>query len=643
MSELHGVVRSDGTNHPTLDDWVPTTVGTQYATDSMALLTAPSVHRSSSKTTETDLPVRCWVLGDVYGYDPSAIDGSGASGRSGAYEPRPADTDPARYCAALYDRHGLEFLRGLNGNFTLVIHDPVGDRLHLCTDRFGTVPLYWARPDAETVVLSANIQLVPAHPEVDTAFDPGYLHEYLAFRRTFGVTTPFEGIEKLEPGTVTTISLADGELTTEQYWRPQHRPREESFEWFVDEFATRFQTIVDEWTRDDREYGVLLSGGSDSRLVLAALDDAVGFHMNDWMNREARTAERVAFEADAEFELLERGAQYRIDALERNRWASSFNGWFTQPYTSGFETRITERVDGLLSGLYADSLFGGFSIPSPRVSLGPLGSVRAPVERPVDSLDDYIDLLLEEAHDGLEMPTDLRSVLEANIYRDGDQIVHHGVTYDSLDELVYFGDCYPLSNDDDLRFHTHLRRACPSRSPFLDNRLLDLSLSMPVRYRLRRDLVNRAVDRLDPDLASIPHASTGVALSRPFPVAYAAEHVRECWDKHVVKRTPPEPYLTDGPWLDDAELLRADAFALDALEANAAAADALPGPDADAIRDLYAAHCDGANHVVELYTLLTVLTMPVTAHVLDGGPEPAGVESPQPAVDHASRRALDAD
>ncbi|ELY59774.1 asparagine synthase [Natronococcus amylolyticus DSM 10524] len=594
------------------DEWLPSEPAIQYTTDHVAIATDPNeCHSSGQSAGAGNESVRCWLLGDVYGYE------AGGVGRSGGYEPRPADIDPAQYCLSLYERTGLEFLEGLNGNYTLLLYDRENRHFTLCTDRFGTVPVYWTRTDDDRIVFSTNVQLIPFHPDVDTAFHPAYLHEYLAFRRTFGVKTPLEGVEKLEPGAITSIGLENGSVRADQYWRPQYQPRDESFEWFVEEFTDRFRTVVDEWTHDDCEYGVLLSGGSDSRLVLAALDNATAFHMNDWMNREARIAERVALEAGAEFRLLERGADYRIGALERNRWADSFNGWFSQPYTSGFETEITSQVDGVLSGLYSDSLFGEYGVPSPNVSLGPLGSMTVPIERPVDSVDEYIDLLLETAADDLEMPTDLRTILESNIYRDGDQVVHHGVTYESLKDVVYYGDCYPLSNDDDMRFHSDLRRMLPYRSPFLDNRLLDLSLSMPPRYKLRRDLIGQAVTRLDPDLAAIPHASTGVSLSRSFPVEYAGEHFLEFWRKHVTKRTPPKPYLTDGPWLDDAELLRSFDFTGEVLEQRGHLADAFPGPNADAIRRLYHTHCHDEDRVGELYTLLTVLTMPVTAHLTD--------------------------
>ena len=620
MNAVSGVFDADGSLHErTIREWLPDAPAVQTTTNHLTLVAGSDDLDSPAgiQSAETE-SVHCWLLGDVYGSETGGLDGTGG------YESRSVDVDPAQYCLSLYEDMGFEFLDKLNGNYTLLIYDRETQRFTLCTDRFGTVPIYWTCADDGAIVFSTNIQLLPFHPAVDTAYNPAYLHEYLAFRCTFGVKTPLEGVEKLKPGTATSIAIDDGSIRTEQYWRPRYRPREESFEWFVQEFADRFQTVIDEWTQADKEYGVLLSGGRDSRLILAALDDATAFHMNDWLNREARIALRIAFEAGAEFELLERGPEYRIGALERNQWADSFNGWFSQPYTSGFDSHITSRVDGLLSGLYSDSLFSGYSVPSPTLSLGPLGSMTVPTERPIDTIDDYIDLLLERAHNELEMPTDLRTILESNIYWDEDQIIHHGVTYESLETLVYYGNCYPLSNDDDMRFHGDLRRRLPYRSPFLDNRLLELSLSMPSRYRLRRDLVGQAVAHLDSGLATIPHASTGVALSRPFPVKYASEHALEFWNKHVLNWTPPEPYLTNGPWLDDAELLRSFDFVTDVLDRCGQIADKLPGPDATAIQELYHDHCQGADRIGELYTLLTVLTMPVTNHLLSDGTDSAG-------------------
>lgn len=634
MSHLHGMAGAGVAPTPDiLDDWVGIEGRIHDAAGGLSITADGRRAIDRSVRTETD-DRTCWVLGDLYGY--------GDAGSSTDYKSRHGSVGPAQYALSLYDRHGKAFVERLNGNFLLGIYDPSRREFLLCTDRFGTVPLYWSCTDDDTVAFSTTIQALPHHPAVETGFHPGYLHEYLAFRRTFGMRTPLEGVEKLGPGTVATINLDEGSISADQYWRPRYRPRETSFEWFVDEFVRRFRTVIGEWVRDNREYGMLLSGGSDSRLVLAALveagADVTAFHMNDWMNAEARTAERVALEADAPFEWLQRGPEYRIDALDRNRCATTFNGWFTQPYTSGFEDEITGRADRVLSGLYGDSLFRGYGVPSPTVSLGRFGSMTLPVERRIDSVGDYIDLLVERAHDGFDLPTDLRSVLNANVYRDGDRISHHGVVYNSIDELVYYGGCYPLSNDDDMRFHTGLRRLGPYHTPYLDNRLLDLSLSMPVRYRLRRNLIDRAIGRIAPELAAIPHASTGTKLSRPFPVKYAGEHLTELRYKYGPKHAPPEPFLTQGPWLDDAELLRSHRFVPDVVAEKRELADALPGLTAEKILDLYDDHCRGEDHVGELYTALTVLTMPATARVLTTDPEVSNRITPMEPLPSPSRR-----
>jgi asparagine synthase (glutamine-hydrolysing) len=573
---------------------------------SIRLVTHPLL--GDEQPVEVGEDVRVWVLGEVYGFDDTAVDGSSG------HRPRPKDVDSATYCAGLYASHGLEFAGRLNGNCVVLVHDEGADELLIVTDRLGTIPIYHARTD-DGVAFSTDIENVARRPEVETEFELGYLHEYLVYRRTFGVKTPLAGIEELPPASVSTIDLEDGSIDVERYWRPRFRPRDVSFETFADEFTRTFKRVIDEWRRDDLRYGVLLSGGSDSRLNLAALgSDVTAFHMADWMSREARTAERVAIESGNEFVFLKRDPDYQSDSLQRNRAFSNFNGWFTQGYASGFEEEITDRVDVLLSGMYADTLFKGHAIPSPSCSLGPVGNLTLPLESSIDSLPEFVDWLLESApsDDNLPLSTDLRTVIEENVYRDGDEIVHHGVRYDSLEDLVYAGGYFPLTNDDDVIFRNSLRGMLPYRTPFLDNRLVELSLRMPIRYRLRRNVINAAIERLDPELASIPHAHTGLGLDHSFAVDYLGRTFYALWRKHVVRESPPRSHLSNGSWVNDAELIRTDDFYWEAIEAHADLIDELPFVEFENVRDCYRSHLRGENNVVELYTLLTVLTMPIT-------------------------------
>jgi asparagine synthase (glutamine-hydrolysing) len=212
----------------------------------------------------------------------------------------------AQHCATYYDRHGMDFAAGLNGNFVGAVRHR--GSVSLFTDRLGTRPLYYARTDGG-VVFSTSIQSLPLHPGVETEFDVPHLAEYLALKRSFGTRTPLTGVEMTRLGSVATLD-PEGGMAEERYWRPVRTPLDRSRGYFVDRLTETFRTVVADRTERAADYGLLLSGGSDSRLALAALDaldvSVHAFHLAEWRNREARTARRVAEAAGVPFTLLRR-------------------------------------------------------------------------------------------------------------------------------------------------------------------------------------------------------------------------------------------------------------------------------------------------------------------------------------------------
>lgn len=89
------------------------------------------------------------------------------------------------------------------------------------------------------------------------------------------------------------------------------------------------------------------------------------------------------------------------------------------------------------------------------------------------------------------------------------------------------------------------------------------------------------------------------------------------WRKYIADEIPPESYMTNGPWIDYGELLRRYECLDEEFEAYSDIADALPIPDSDVIDTYYREHLNGADHTVELSTLITVLSMPVTAYLVE--------------------------
>ncbi len=562
------------------------------------LLVRTVSHNPTDDPVRTDGHDAIWTVGEVHGFAGESYENR----YDGCY------TD-SEYVAELYRKHGLDFVGGLNATASVLLHQRERDRLVIVTDRLGTHPVYHAEIPGG-IVFSTSIQALFGHPDLDPTIDIDGLYSYLAFGRVPGLDTPFEGVRTLPPGAVTTIDLASGKLDTESYWRLEYDPLDRSFSYFVDRFVELLQRIVAERAADDRRYGLLLSGGSDSRLLLAAADIPLAYHLADWMSREARTAERIALMEGADFRLLERPDDHVERMLDGVPRRMNFNGRFDQAHLNGFDARVREECDVLVTGLYGDTFFKGGLVPTFDLDLGPLGEVDLPIGRTVDSVEDYLDALEGSLPPFVETPPTIESIVRSNLVQRDGSVTFHGIEYASLSDLALFGSYYPLSNDSDYHYFG-LTQMVPQWTPFLDNRFIELACSMPVRYHLRRDIIDAALSALSPAFARVPHAETGVRPTTRFPLDHAKKYGSLFWRKHVRSERPPKPYYSRGPWRDRGAVLRERGFGREVLERNDVFLDAFPFLDREAVYRTYEAHMAGEDHTAALYTLFTILETPV--------------------------------
>lgn len=521
------------------------------------------------------------------------------------------------YLAERYAEGGNEALAATNGVFAAVAYDSVAGTVSLITDRLGSKPLFYTRCDDGSVAFSTNIQSLAQHPSVTPAFDLEYLVEYLTYERAFGVKTPLEGVEKVPPGSVLTIDVESLSVSVDRYWYPAHEPVDRPWSYFVHEFVDRFRAALADRTVDDLAYGLLLSGGSDSRLIAGELGPlATAYHLTGWMSEETQTAREVATTAGCQFVPLWRDREYQAASLERTPRLSNFIGGFDEGHATGFADRLRGEVDVVLSGHLADTLFDGTYLPRRRlpIPLPGFDSIELPVMQEIGDLEEFLDYRSEPGPMSLSGAPSPREVLERNIQVDDEGVVSHGVRYRSISELILCEEYYPRTNAKPF-FEYTTDQFVPLRMPFMDARLIDLHLSMPLRYFLRKDLVGDALDLVAPELASIPHPDTG----RPLRASFLAHHVGRLWTTvrrdYLPGNEPPAPHLSHGPWPNNAELIRTHDFVETALERNDDLLQALPYLDSDGAWECYHAHLDGANKTQRLYPLLTLLEMPVTAQV----------------------------
>ncbi|AUV83352.1 asparagine synthase [Salinigranum rubrum] len=578
----------------------------RYESDSLDLVDARRPDDPGGPVRVRDGDLLVWLWGTVYGAD---------EGR--AYHPRPDHESSAAFVAERYAVEGPAALADLNGEFCALAYDRSDETLSLLTDRLGTYDVYYTVCDGALVV-SSSLQALALYPGLTPRFDANALQAFCVYTRAMGVRTPLKGVSRAPPAAVTAYDPETG-VDSHPYWRPRHRPVDRDRGFFVREFERRFRAALADRLPDDGDLGVFLSGGSDSRLVLAGLDEAArdrttAYHLANWMSREARTAERVALTADVDFALLDRDREYLKRSMQRNPGLSNFSGRFDQAYAEVFMDRVREEVDVVVDATYADILFKGWGLPRRHLDL-PVGRVSLPLAGASSSVDDYVDLWARDPPSYLSAPKSGRALLRDEIYWRGEEVFHHGVSYPSPVELFVWSHVHPQTNMGGSFVFRSLRQHLPHRNPLFDSRLVDLSLSMPLRTHVRHNVVDRAVHALDPALAAIPHAERGVPPAYDFPRSAVAEPLVALGRKVTGADGSPRPDLGHGPWEPSAAVLRHRPYFREALDERADLLERVPELSRSGAEACFDAHLAGEDHAQELFTLLTLLHTPVARDV----------------------------
>src|SRR5438067_7865867 len=174
-----------------------------------------------------------------------------------------------------YKEWGTEVFNHLNGMFGVAIWDVKRRRLVLARDAMGIKPVYYRIADGQ-LTFGSEIRPILAADNSKPAVDPVALNLFLRFRYTPSPLTIFDGIRKLAPGTM--LVLEGGKYREERWYnytpRPFQFPRSEKA--IVEELLDLYRGAVKRHLLSDVPVGILLSGGVDSGLLLALMNEQGG-------------------------------------------------------------------------------------------------------------------------------------------------------------------------------------------------------------------------------------------------------------------------------------------------------------------------------------------------------------------------------
>jgi asparagine synthase (glutamine-hydrolysing) len=174
-----------------------------------------------------------------------------------------------------YKQWGADVFNHLNGMFGLAIWDVQKERLIVARDAMGIKLIYY-KIDNGTLTFGSEIRAILAAQKSQPDVDPIALNLFLRFRYTPSPLTIFQGIRKLAPGTM--LVVEKGQCREERWYKfiPTPFPTPKKKEEAASELLELYRGAVKRHLLSDVPVGVLLSGGLDSGLLLALMNEQGG-------------------------------------------------------------------------------------------------------------------------------------------------------------------------------------------------------------------------------------------------------------------------------------------------------------------------------------------------------------------------------
>ena len=174
-----------------------------------------------------------------------------------------------------YKEWGAEVLKHLNGMFGLAIWDVKNHRLVVARDAMGIKLIYYRIANGQ-LTFGSEIRAVLAAQDSKPEVNPVALNLFLRFRYTPSPLTIFRDVRKLAPGTM--LVVEDGKWREERWYNytpvPFSTPKEEKEA--TRELLELYRAAVRRHLLSDVPVGILLSGGLDSGLLLALMNEEGG-------------------------------------------------------------------------------------------------------------------------------------------------------------------------------------------------------------------------------------------------------------------------------------------------------------------------------------------------------------------------------
>jgi asparagine synthase (glutamine-hydrolysing) len=400
--------------------------------------------------------------------------------------------------ALLYKKYGKQFLEKLNGMFSVAIFDQKNNTFLIARDRYGIKPLYYLSK-GDLFCFSSEIKPLIKCLNKKINLDKISISNYFRLGYVPNPTTIYKEIKQLPPGSYIEYNLTSKKFKTHKWWVIPHKTHANlsEIEWHT-KLENQISDSLKRWSVSEVPVAFSLSGGLDSSalVALASINSkkriktfSLGFEgQNEESWSELEIAKEVALQYNTDHTEIILNPDKLADNLSDMIWH------LEQPYAGGLPSwelfrQISNDYKVAIIGSGGDEIFGNYNRGryfSQTQNIQSIESFNVDIfEKSIQ--DEFLIMKKNEAKKILKINNSeainhLVKLFNSSSFMNIDDRVAQ-LSFDSqlVDEFLMMTDRFSMAHSLEVR------------TPYLDHDLVNMIFSMPIKYRLDRNIYKKVL------------------------------------------------------------------------------------------------------------------------------------------------------
>lgn len=415
-------------------------------------------------------------------------------------------SNDADFCLSNYLKYKEKFLSSLNGYFTLVIYDKIENKILLCSDRYGNRPIYYTN-DMGNFKFSSEIKAFLKDDTFAKSLDADSVFQFFSYGEILGDNTFFKNVLTIPPASILTYDIDAKSTSIKKYWELQYENKlDVNEDKIVNDLVNSFKKAVNIRLTHSDKNGIFLSGGLDSRSILAAFDckkKVIPFSFGKKKCNDLKIVQKIT----KMYSLDTRYINLNCDLILKHSKEAIFLTDGMDILTVGYLPYVANvaksDVKVIFQGLAGDLLLGGSFL---KKEIFESNSDKELAESIYKTLNIFSRKELKELFNENFMTLD-KDYLEP-----------------ILNQLAMIEEDHPANKSDIFFLLNHVRKFTimggvitraylEEAIPTYDNNFIETILKIPPELRFNHQIYKKFLQALSPELAKIAYSKTMVSAN----------------------------------------------------------------------------------------------------------------------------------